>query len=229
MRKDKCIFAARWVVALAWIAIGTARSIQAQMMQEPLGMSQDRMDTPVGARYDTWRPYRGEWEPSAGERAFPEFGANRTAGPIVAPAQKSAEPTISSDRLRYPLTPKARKMIDRAEAAASKGEHNTAIRVLIETRERYPSSTPYVDSLLGLEYEKSGLFKQAEEELQQAVTLMPHEAVNHSNLAFALCYLGRFEEAETEVRRALEIDKDNPAPQKILRALMERKAAMAAR
>ncbi len=157
----------------------------------------------------------------------PEFDPSTREVTAVTP-RRDASPLISADRLRNPLSPKALKSISKAKEAGDKGDHEASIRLLIATREKYPSSAPYVHSLLGIEYAKTSQFEKSEDELRHAVALMPHEAVNHSNLAYTLCFLGRFDEAETVVKRALELDKENPATQKISRVLAEYKGRLRA-
>jgi tetratricopeptide (TPR) repeat protein len=221
MSKEWCVYTAHVAVAVSLVWVG------ASQMQGQISMGSEGPGWPGAASFDMSRPNGGSWGGGGfGDRGFsPEFGSARESD-TAAMARRDTAPLISTDRLRNPLALKALKLINKAQAAGEKGDHESAIRILLETREKYPSSAAYVHSLLGIEYAKTSQYSKAEDELRHAVALMPHEAVNHSNLAYALCFLGKFDEAEASVRRALELDKDNRAAQKITRTLLERKTAI---
>src|SRR5262249_52056585 len=72
-----------------------------------------------------------------------------------------------------------------------------------------PAGAPYIHSRLGTEYLKTGQFKLAAPELEEAAKLSPREPAHHSNLAYAYQALGRMADAETEARKALELDHTN--------------------
>ena len=127
----------------------------------------------------------------------------------------STAATISTERLQHPLSSKGAKLIGKAQEYAHAGDHLKAIaelhRALKET-----SAIPYAHSILGVEYLKTGQLAEATGELEQAVQLLPRDAVNHSNLAYAL-FLGKDNDAaEREVRRALELDRSNAPAQRLL-------------
>ena len=48
---------------------------------------------------------------------------------------------------------------------------------------------------------------------------MPHEAATHSNLGLSLALLGKFDLAEKELNKALELDKASPNARVILDAM----------
>lgn len=90
--------------------------------------------------------------------------------------------TISKDALMHPLSAKARRHLVKALHLAEVGEHPAAIKELRETLVKEPSSAPYAQNLLGVEYVQNQQFAEARNSFEEAVRLMPHESVNHSNL-----------------------------------------------
>jgi tetratricopeptide (TPR) repeat protein len=103
------------------------------------------------------------------------------------------------------------------------GDHQTAIEQLLEALTKYPDSAPYVHNLLGVEYVKTDRFKAAVSSFEQAVLLLPHDAMTHYNFGLALICAGDYDRAMQEVQRALELDPGNPIMQSRLQALLERK------
>jgi Flp pilus assembly protein TadD len=124
---------------------------------------------------------------------------------------------VSADVLRHPIKEKARRMLQKALEAAKSGEHNSAIIQLVAVLAKFPESAPYVHSILGVEYVKTNRFAEAVNSLEQAVALLPHDAVNRYNLAVSLLCDREVEQGEHEARRAVELDPDNPT----MRALVE--------
>jgi tetratricopeptide (TPR) repeat protein len=123
--------------------------------------------------------------------------------------------TISAERLQHPLSPKGAKLIGKAQEYAHAGEHLKAIEELHRALKE-ASAIPYAHSILGVEYLRTGQLAAATGELEQAVQLLPQDAANHSNLAYAL-FLGKDNDAaEREVRRALELDRSNSPAQRLL-------------
>ena len=122
---------------------------------------------------------------------------------------------ISAERLQHPLSSKGAKLIGRAQEYAHAGEHLKAIEELHRAlKDR--SAIPYAHSILGVEYLKTGQLDEAIGELEQAVQLLPRDAANHSNLAYALLLGQDYDRAEREVRRALELDRSNAPAQRLL-------------
>jgi len=130
---------------------------------------------------------------------FPDSRAHVPAGPA----------TVSTDVLRHPLSSKARRRLVKALHLAELGEHPAAIKELRETLVKEPSSAPYAQSLLGVEYVQSQQFAEARTSFEEAVRLMPHESINHSNLGFSLAVAGDFNSAEQEARTAIQLDPAN--------------------
>jgi tetratricopeptide (TPR) repeat protein len=122
------------------------------------------------------------------------------------PQAFQAAGTVSVEQLQHPLSRKGEKMLHRAKNFSAMGDHGKAIAELrLALGER--SAIPYAHSLLGSEYLKINQVPAAIEALEQAVKLLPRNAVNHSNLGFALFLMGYADRAEQEVRRALDLDR----------------------
>jgi tetratricopeptide (TPR) repeat protein len=142
---------------------------------------------------------RGLIELDESMSSFPDSRDRVPAGPA----------TVSSDVLRHPLTSRARRRLEKALHLAELGEHPAAIEELRETLDKEPSSAPYAQSLLGVEYAENQQFAEARTSFEEAVRLMPHESINHSNLGFSLAVAGDFNSAEQEVRTAIQLDPAN--------------------
>ncbi|HTR36156.1 MAG TPA: tetratricopeptide repeat protein [Bryobacteraceae bacterium] len=127
--------------------------------------------------------------------------------------------TVSVDLLRYPLSAKARRMLEKAVRFIDSGDHTAAIQQLEQTLAKCPSSAAYAQSMLGVEYMRVDRYSDAAKSLQQAVDLLPHDFVNHSNLGLSLARLGEYEQARQELRRALELDPQNANVRRLLAAL----------
>jgi Flp pilus assembly protein TadD len=142
-----------------------------------------------------------------------------------APKQAYAGPaTVSSDVLRHPLTSKARRRLQKALHLAELGEHPAAIQELRETLLKEPSSAPYAQNILGVEYVANEQFAEARSSFEEAVRLMPHESANHSNLGYTLAVAGDFNAAEQEERTAIQLDPANDRAKTLLAMLHSRKA-----
>ena len=126
------------------------------------------------------------------------------------PSPPKATRTVSADLLRHPLSSKTRRMLQRAVDWMRSGRHQEAIRQLQDTLSKDPSSAAYVQSLLGFEYLKTDQFAAAAKSFEQAVSLLPHDAINHQNFAVSLAGVGDFKRAEQEVRRAQELAPESP-------------------
>jgi len=128
--------------------------------------------------------------------------------------------TVSADVLRHPLTSKARRRLEKALHLAQLGKHPAAIEELRETLVKEPSSAPYAENLLGLEYVENRQFAEARISFEEAVRLMPHESVNHSNLGYSLAVAGDLNSAEQEARTAIELDPTNTKAKSLLDMLL---------
>lgn len=113
---------------------------------------------------------------------------------------------ISADLLRQPLSRKAKQILERAQHAAAAGDHLRAIELLETVHAKYPESDAWTQSMLGVEYLKTRQFESALSSLEQAVLLLPRDAMDRSNLGFALAAIGQYQRAEVELRCALVLD-----------------------
>jgi tetratricopeptide (TPR) repeat protein len=135
----------------------------------------------------------------------------------------SGPATISKDALMHPLSVKARRRLVKALHLAKLGEHPAAIKELRETLLKEPSSAPYAQNLLGVEYVQNQQFAEARSSFDEAVRLMPHESANHSNLGVSLAFAGDWNSADQEARKALELDPNNASAKSLLDLAMSRK------
>jgi tetratricopeptide (TPR) repeat protein len=127
--------------------------------------------------------------------------------------------TISAELLRFPLSDQALHMLQKALKASDAGQHLAAIKQLQKTLAKFPDTGAYVYSLLGVEDLKTDQFPEAIDALDKSVKLLPHDASNHANLGLALISSGRYDRAETELRRALELDPHYGMASELLKAL----------
>jgi tetratricopeptide (TPR) repeat protein len=134
-------------------------------------------------------------------------------------AISSGTPIVSVDDLRYPVSAKVRRLLEKAERKSDLGNHAEAIEDLHQALIKFPTSAPYVHNLLGREYISSGQYSRAEESFEEAVRLMPHESAHHSNLGLTLAILGKCDRAKGEVREALQLNSDNEKAKHILEAI----------
>jgi tetratricopeptide (TPR) repeat protein len=105
------------------------------------------------------------------------------------------------------------------------GEHADAIRILEETLAKYPDSAAWTQSLLGVEYVRMDRYDDAVTSFDQAVQLLPHDAVNRYNLGLALVLAVHYDRAEEELRTALKLNHSNANAKKLLDALIDRRIA----
>jgi Tfp pilus assembly protein PilF len=141
--------------------------------------------------------------------------SNRWPAESDRPAQ-----TISADLLRYPISYKTRSMLRRALDWMRLGEHREAIHQLENTLTKDPSSAAYVHSLLGFEYMQTDQFAAAVSSFEQAVSLLPHDAINHTNFGISLAAIGDYKRAEEQARRGQQLDPQNPEIQRFLNAVV---------
>lgn len=120
---------------------------------------------------------------------------------------------VSVDLLRHPITAKVRKELLSALDKMDSGDHQAAITQLQEVLAKYPDSAPYVYNLLGVEYVKTDRFEAAVSSFEQAVSLLPHDAMTHYNFGLALICAGDYDRAAREVQRALALDPGNATMQ----------------
>jgi tetratricopeptide (TPR) repeat protein len=148
-----------------------------------------------------------------------------TAPVIIDPTSVHPERprTISAELLRYPLSGKALHMLQKALHKSEAGDHAGAVKQLQKTLGNFPDSGAYVYSLIGVEYLKTDQIPEAVDALQQAVKLLPHDASNHANLGLALFSEARYDRAEPELRRALELEPHYKMARQLLGVLASAK------
>ena len=156
------------------------------------------------------------------------LGAALAAWPLQGQSDVTTEAgprqmTISADLLHHPISEKARRTLRRALETMKSGDHEAAIEQLHGALAKYPGSAAYTHSLLGVEYLKTGRCADAVSSFEQAVMLLPHDAVNRYNLGLSLVCAGEYERGEQELRRALELNPRNAPGETLLNALLERK------
>jgi tetratricopeptide (TPR) repeat protein len=139
--------------------------------------------------------------------------------PVEADSPRMENPPtgiISADLLRHPLPKRARQMLQKAQRAAQSGDHLTAIKQLTQALTKYPQSAAWIQPVLGIEYLKTDQHEAAVKTLEQAVLLLPRDAVNRSNFGFSLASTGQYDRAEEELHRALELDRRNITTRRLL-------------
>lgn len=139
--------------------------------------------------------------------------------------EKAPAGTVSVDLLRHRLPEKARRMLLQALRVIETGDHAEAIRRLEETLAKYPDSAAWTQSLLGTEYLKTEQLTAAVTSFEQAVQLLPNDAVNRYNLGLSLVSVGQYDRAERELRRTLELDSGHARAKRLLQALLNNRAA----
>ena len=142
--------------------------------------------------------------------------------PVVVDHRTVRQPpagAISAELLRYPLSGRARGMLQKALQTAEAGNHSGAVEQLQKTIAKCPDAGAYVYSLLGVEYLKTDQPSEAIDALEQAVKLLPHDASNHANLGLALVSNGQYSRAEPELKRALELDPHYAMASQLLNAM----------
>jgi Tfp pilus assembly protein PilF len=120
-------------------------------------------------------------------------------------------------------------MLQRALDWMRSGKHREAIHQLEATLAKDPSSAAYVHSLLGFEYMQTDQFAASVNCFEQAVSLLPHDAINHVNFGISLARIGDYKRAEEEARRALDLAPGNAEIQRFLDALLTYKRTITQR
>jgi tetratricopeptide (TPR) repeat protein len=127
---------------------------------------------------------------------------------------------VSVDALRHPMTAKVRKLLLGATDRINSGDYATAIGQLQDMLAKYPESAPFVHDLLGVAYVKTDRYQDAISSFEQAVTLLPHDAMTHYSFGLALVCAGDYERATQEVQRAVELDPKNARMRERLNELL---------
>ena len=126
---------------------------------------------------------------------------------------------VSVEQLQHPLSRKAAGLLRQAQNFAAMGRHDKAIAQL-QGALKESSAIPYAHSMLGVEYLKTNQVPAAITELEQAVTLLPRNAADRSNLAYALLLTGDLDRSEREIRQALDLDRANPKTRFVLNEIL---------
>lgn len=132
------------------------------------------------------------------------------------PAPRPEAGTVSAEQLRRPLSAQARQMLQKAQRAAESGDHVAAIQQLTDALTKFPESAVWIQPLLGIELLKTDQFAAAVKSFEQAVALLPRDAINRSNFGLSLAAVGQYERARQELRRALELDRSNTTTKQLL-------------
>jgi Flp pilus assembly protein TadD len=149
----------------------------------------------------------------------PPGGLPATESQETVGAESGIPQTVSADLLRHPISQKTRGMLQRARDWMRLGKHQEAIHQLEETLARDPASAAYVHSLLGFEYMKTDQFAAAVNCFEQAVSLVPHDAITQTNFGVSLAAIGDYKRAEEQARRAQELAPGNPEIRRFLDAV----------
>jgi Flp pilus assembly protein TadD len=148
---------------------------------------------------------------------WPEESRLEHSNPLLegqAPAR-----TVSAELLSYPISDKARHMLQKAVEISAKGDHPGAVLQLQKTLAKFPNTGAYVYSLIGVEYLKTRQIPDAVDALERSVALLPHDASNHVNFGIGLVLNGQKERAAAELKRALELDPHYAMATQLLSAL----------
>ena len=130
--------------------------------------------------------------------------------------EAAAAGTVSAEQLRRPLPAPARQMLQKAQRAADSGDHLSAIQQLTEALEKFPESAVWIQPWLGVELLKTDQFAAAVKSFEQAVALLPRDAVNRSNFGLSLAAVGQYDRARRELRHAVELDRSNTTTKQLL-------------
>ena len=153
--------------------------------------------------------------------AFTAYGVSPQ--PDAKPA--NAPGLVSIDLLRHPITPKVRQLLLSATEKINSGDYETAIGQLQGMLAKYPDSAAYVHDLLGVAYVKTDRFQEAVSSFEQAVALLPHDAMTHYSFGLALICAGDYDRATQEVQRAVALDPKNEKIRQRLNELLSKTRA----
>jgi len=76
-----------------------------------------------------------------------------------------------------------------------------------------------------VEYVENRQFEEARSSFEEAVRLMPHQSINHSNLGFSLAVTGDLNSAEEQARKAIQLDPANLKAKSLLELLLHARRA----
>jgi tetratricopeptide (TPR) repeat protein len=160
---------------------------------------------------------------SPGLTKNPSLAGTDSDAPLDARATPSdRHDAISIDVLRHPITEKARRTLRKALETLNSGHYEEARKQLLAMLAKYPDFAAYVHSVLGVVYVKTNRFSDAANSFEQAVSFFPHDAETHYNFGISLACAMDYRRAESEVRRALELDPKNKSAHCLLSLLLDR-------
>ena len=109
---------------------------------------------------------------------------------------------------------------ERALGFLRKGEPEAAAEILEELVAEH-ARFPDLRHILGLAYGDMGLVEESKASFRQALELNPHYLKARINLAFTLIEEGHYEEAEQELKTALQTDPEHPLVKSALAEIAE--------
>lgn len=127
--------------------------------------------------------------------------------------------TVSVRELLHPLTAKSKRLFAAAQQAVAKGEYLKAVDILRGALSD-AAAEPYARTNIGAAYIRAGQPAAAVPELQEAVRLMPDDAVARTNFAYALMLTKRIDEAQEQAQQALRLDKNNAKARWVLGSIL---------
>ncbi len=137
------------------------------------------------------------------------------------PVARPVSGTISVRELQRPSRPKAFRAFVEAQRAREAGHGTEAMRKLEQALRIDPD---YAEARcnLGSEYVRQGRYPQALEQFEKAAAGGFNSAVLYSNLCWAYCALGRWQDAERAARHALDLDNHYGRAHYLLGSLLAR-------
>jgi tetratricopeptide (TPR) repeat protein len=159
---------------------------------------------------------------------YQQLSAQQSLFPERNPAYEHAPAVVSSDALRNPISLKAHNRLKKIVALAETGDVAKTIHELDQMLKQFPDAAAYVKSIRGAQYLMQGRWDAAANDLAVATSMLPHDGTTRSNYALALMMNGRFDQAEYEARRAVDLGGPTHAVE-ILQTLETRKANLKAK
>jgi tetratricopeptide (TPR) repeat protein len=137
---------------------------------------------------------------------------NHSSGVVIRlPATKSSRPATGSVSIRQWMAPvpgKALKELDKAKAAARKGDEAASILHLRSAVRIHPVFLA-AHQQLALILMAQGKFEEAAEEFRTAIGIDSSSVPSQAGLAFALVFLKNYRDGELAARMALHLDHNS--------------------
>lgn len=176
----------------------------------------------VAAQFPSGFRDMSEFERSTRWAEYQQLTIEQNLLPERTPQHIQGQHIVSADDLRYQISEKTRKKLLEAAETAKLGNHDEAIRQLNEILSKHRDAEPYVKSIRGTEYLELRRWDIAAQDLEEAASMLPHEPQTRSNYALALLMTRRYEQAEREARKAVDLGGETKA-REILAILVERR------